>query len=264
MGGMQSNTNNNNEDTIHWGQIKTDDMTTSINNKYVLSRDEQNLIETLPSMFINIDTETEVNNVSRNNNLDGNELPFITQEMYNSLVDSNTRVRKQLGGANEEDFDDDSSTTSLSTSSESETDSETEVKQNKDKYQNKSKDKYQDKSKDKYKYQSKDKYQNKSKENKYQKPPKETETDKNADYESSDGEETTDNNNSDDESNQSNASNSTPEEANRRNKNKKSKSKSRYNSNRRVWANNDSVTDEVGYNNRITIETEDINMISDY
>jgi hypothetical protein len=260
MGSFQSK-NNNNEDTIHWDQINTDDMTIPYNNKYVLSKDEQLLIETLPSMFnINIDTETEINMNNKNTDRD---LPFITQEMYKSLVDSNTNIRKQLGGAEDTgDFDDDSSTTSLSTSSESETESDNDTQQTTEK-----KPKKQYKKPEKQYKKSENKY-NKT-ENKYKKSKNNNSEQQNADYESSDAPSTegsnNNNNNTSNESLASSASSSHEQAQNRNRSHTKTKVKSsrRKSNKRRFTYNNDSVTDEVGYNNRITIDTEDINMVSD-
>jgi hypothetical protein len=243
MGGMQSRES---EETIRWNDIRTDDMTVSYNNKYNLTKDEKQLVETLESMFPSMN-ETEVNNnktnINNNNNiknklvinnsnnskLSESELPFITQEMYKSLVDSKTSdVPAQLGGnydlaqlgGGNYDLNEDSSTSSTSTYTSS---TNSEKKKPKSKYEKKEqKSKYY---KEQPKYKGKGKYEKKAPVNNNDDGSDDdnVDEDNNADYSSSPEEETT-------------------------------QSGGRFN--------NDSVTDEVGYNNNITINTSDINMVS--
>ena len=215
------------EETINWRNINTDDMTVSYTNKYNLTNDQQRLVETLDSFFPNIvDTETSTNGRALVNNKYSteSELPFITHEMYKNLVDSKTSEMMPAplrgGNAPTNELNDDSSSMTSSSSTSTYSSSSEKKKESKKEYKKYAKEykkehKQYAKASNKYAKETK-KY---AKESPKQNSEKLSSEEKDADYYSS--------------SAQSGGDNSS-----------------------------NSLSDEAGYNNRISINTSDINMVS--
>ena len=122
---MGGNNSKNSESTINWDKIHTVDM--SATNKFKLSGDAMELITNLNIPNI-IDTESEVQNKYTSNiinknvsvNYNTNELsPFITSDMYKQFIDTSSNISDirniQKGG----NLDEDSSTSSTSELSDS-------------------------------------------------------------------------------------------------------------------------------------------------
>jgi hypothetical protein len=139
------NTITKNNDTLNWNNLKTDNFSDSLNNKY-LSNDSKLLLSKLDinlSNILNNETDSidnifskyqsqsqtvlnEINTTTSLDNKNSHELsetsPFISSEMYNYLVKKNQLDgnNNQKGGAlNDNVLTDDSSTSETSESSES-------------------------------------------------------------------------------------------------------------------------------------------------
>jgi outer membrane biosynthesis protein TonB len=146
------NTITKNNDTLNWNNLKTDNFSDSLNNKY-LSNDSKLLLSKLDinlSNILNNETDSidnifskyqsqsqpvlnEINTTTSLDNKNSHELsetsPFISSEMYNYLVKKNQLDgnNNQKGGAlNDNVLTDDSSTSETSESSKSESESESD------------------------------------------------------------------------------------------------------------------------------------------
>jgi hypothetical protein len=146
------NTITKNNDTLNWNNLKTDNFSDSLNNKY-LSNDSKLLLSKLDinlSNILNNETDSidnifskyqsqsqpvlnEINTTTSLDNKNSHELsetsPFISSEMYNYLVKKNQLDgnNNQKGGAlNDNVLTDDSSTSETSESSESESESDSD------------------------------------------------------------------------------------------------------------------------------------------
>jgi hypothetical protein len=148
---MGQNQSKNNSETINWNKIKTDNISSSVPNFNGLSNDAKNLIASLniPEITESQTSEITVNNIldKISNNLGKDDLqkfnqlldqvssqtaedselsatsPFISSEMYNYLISNNNeeiqkggsrKLKNKKGGYN---LDDDSSTSSTSSDS---------------------------------------------------------------------------------------------------------------------------------------------------
>ena len=153
------NTITKDNDTLNWNNLKTDNFSDSLNNKY-LSNDSKLLLSKLDINLSNItNNETdsiddifskyqsqsqlisnEINTTTSLDNKNSLELsetsPFISSEMYNYLVKKNelSGNNNQKGGAlNDDVLNDDSSTSETSESFESESELDSDYKSDKPK-----------------------------------------------------------------------------------------------------------------------------------
>jgi len=176
MGGSQSKEINENSDTINWNKIKTDNISSTLPNFNGLSNEAQNLIASLniPQITESQASEFTINHIIDNisnskqndqykfNQLLDQELsqnnqendlsatsPFISSEMYNYLIKNesqkgggNHNIRKlnnKKGGAKLDDDSDTSSTSSSSSDKDLIDSNESEVLENKKNKLNKKK-----------------------------------------------------------------------------------------------------------------------------